>query len=733
MRPVHTISRATELKSRFASFFLLLFASHLLYGQRDSIRSIQPSEIKILRLRPLPEAEFLPDVNGFLLSSGRKTSLIRPDSRLQDLTSNQSRQLFARVPGITFWENDGSGIQTSIASRGLSPNRSWEFNMRQDGADISSDPFGYPEAYYTPPPEAVERIEIIRGAASLAFGPQFGGSVNYCIRKAKASSPIRFSTTQSVGSFGTFNSFQSFSGSAGKFAWTSWFHHRSAEGWRPASRYNTRSGFVSLLYAFRPNLILEANTTLFSMLSQQPGGLTDDAFLSGSVAAARTRNWFSTPWNLGSITLQHEVTENWKYELKLFGNRSERNSVGYVRPANVADTINQAIGAFNPRQVDRDFYRNLGLEFKSLLSWNLAGKTQVLSTGIRSFTGNTRRRQLGTGSSGQSYDLNISGDYGRSLFYESRNLAFFSEQLLRLLPNFLLTPGVRLEYLGNIGEGRFGTKEGETLPQQKKDRVFLLPGISASWKALPELEVYAGYSRAYRPVTFAELTPSAASESIDPALKDAKGYNAEFGIRGKNPLIRYDVNAFYLSYQNRIGLIGNLRTNTGNSFSRGMEAFMEIYPLHLLQTESEKTSGLSFFISGTWMQARYSGWKDSNPLKNLNGKSVEYAPECIVRSGMQLLFRQFSFSATWNYQSEIFTDALNTRTAGANAQTGLLPSFRILDMGTSLSLFSDYQLKFGVNNVLNERYATRRSGGYPGPGILPGLPRNFYLSFSANY
>jgi Fe(3+) dicitrate transport protein len=39
-----------------------------------------------------------------------------------------------------------------------------------------------------------------------------------------------------------------------------------------------------------------------------------------------------------------------------------------------------------------------------------------------------------------------------------------------------------------------------------------------------------------------------------------------------------------------------------------------------------------------------------------------------------------------------------------------------------------YQLRAGINNLTNEVYATRRAGGYPGPGILPGTGRTFYLT-----
>ena len=37
------------------------------------------------------------------------------------------------------------------------------------------------------------------------------------------------------------------------------------------------------------------------------------------------------------------------------------------------------------------------------------------------------------------------------------------------------------------------------------------------------------------------------------------------------------------------------------------------------------------------------------------------------------------------------------------------------------------QIEAGVNNLSNEIYFTRRATGYPGPGIIPSPPRNYYL------
>jgi Fe(3+) dicitrate transport protein len=704
-----------------------------LHAQTDSIRNIQAVEVQIKSKKSLPLAGFLPEVNGLFLAGGRKTSLIRPDNRFADLTSNQSRQLFAKVAGISIWENDGSGVQTSIASRGLSPNRSWEFNVRQDGADISSDPFGYPEAYYTPPPEAIEKIELTRGAASLAFGPQFGGALNYCLKKARAGAPLRFSSTQTLGSFGTFNSFQSFSGSAGKFFWTTWLHHRNARGWRENSRYFTRSGFLSLGYAFRQNLMLEINTTISNMEGQQPGGIADSNLRINASASRRPRNWLATPWNLASISLRHEVTENWKYEVLLFGNLSERNSVGFVNPLTIADTINASTNAYNPRQLDRDYYQSLGMEFRHLIHWGFGGKTHVLSAGIRAFSGSTRRKQLGTGTSGSDYDLSLNSDYRRNLHYLTTNFALYAEQLFRVSNQFSISPGFRLEQIGNQRSGRFGTLAESQMPAESLNRFLFLPGITASWKMLPALELYGNYSGAYRPVTYAEQTPLATTESVDPALKDSKGYNAEIGMRGSAAFFNYDLTAFFLSVQNRIGLLGNVRTNIGDSESKGLEAFAEFCPLRLSGTRNSNAPDFSVFVTATWMKAMYKSWKDDSPGKNLSGKKVEYAPDLSLRSGLQFSYRRFSFSGTWNFQTAVYADALNTETPSANAQAGKLPAFQLFDASATLNLFANHQLKLGVNNLLDARYATRRAGGYPGPGLLPGQARNFYASFSVNF
>jgi Fe(3+) dicitrate transport protein len=120
---------------------------------------------------------------------------------------------------LNIWENDGGGLQLSIGGRGLDPNRTSNFNVRQNGYDISADALGYPESYYTPPLEGIGRIEIVRGAASLQYGTQFGGLINFTMKEPVSDRKFELTARQTGGSFGFYNAFTSISGTTKKLSY----------------------------------------------------------------------------------------------------------------------------------------------------------------------------------------------------------------------------------------------------------------------------------------------------------------------------------------------------------------------------------------------------------------------------------------------------------------------------------------------------------------------------------
>ena len=149
---------------------------------KDSLQWKKLPDITVVGRNSKSDYQQLPEIVGTTIYAGKKNALIVLENVQGNIANNTMRQVLAKVPGIHVWESDPSGIQIGIAARGLSPNRSWEFNVRQNGYDIAADPFGYPEAYYNPQLQAVQRIEIVRGQGALQYGPQFGGMVNYILK-----------------------------------------------------------------------------------------------------------------------------------------------------------------------------------------------------------------------------------------------------------------------------------------------------------------------------------------------------------------------------------------------------------------------------------------------------------------------------------------------------------------------------------------------------------------------
>lgn len=234
---------------------------------------------------------------------------------------------------------------------------------------------------------------------------------------------------------------------------------------------------------------------------------------------------------------------------------------------------------------------------------------------------------------------------------------------------------------------------------------------------------------------FKDLIPSSLFERVDPDISDSKGYNAEFGVRGKWSVLKWDVSAFLLKYDNRFGSLSQTdengafytyRTNIGNSFTKGLEIFVQS------DWFISNKIGLTVFTSTSFMHARYKNAvvKSGSINIRVDGNKVESAPELITRNGATLKYRRISLSALYSYTSETFADALNTVTPPpSTGAVGLVPSYGLLDINASFRILRNIDLRINLNNVTNKQYFTKRPAFYPGPGVWPSEGRNMNASF----
>ncbi|MEP7231617.1 MAG: TonB-dependent receptor [Ginsengibacter sp.] len=704
--------------------------------QKDTLPSKILDSIFISMYYKNAAPKYIAEVAGTNIYSGKKTNQVYLDASRMNLAQNITRTAFAQIPGLTMWDMDGAGLQVNIGSRGTDSHRSIEMNMRQNGYNINSDIFGYPEDHYTPPLQAVQQVQLVRGSAALQFGSQFGGMMNYVMKDADSINALSFESEQTTGSNDFFNSFNSLAGSKNKLSYYAYYDYRRGDGWRNNSNFNYHAYHANLLYKFNTKASLSFQFSRMDYVQQIAGGLTDARFHQNAKQSNRSRNYFNPEINIPALIFKQIITPDTKLEITTNGIFGQRNSVQFITAPSIADTFNTSLGSYNPRQVDRDYYSGVTIEARLLHHYKTGTITSVLAAGLRYSDETTRRRQKGVGTAGSDFDLSLIKPYGIDLRFSTKNYAVFAENLFQLTKRFSFTPGFRYEIINTNLEGKISNASVDVA--YKGNRHFPLFGAGLQYQVNKISQLYGNISQAYRPFLYANVTPADRVDVIDPNLKDSKGYDIDMGYRGHySDILNFDVNVFYLFYGNRVGLISQnrpdgssylLTTNIGDAVTKGMELYAELSLLKSIMQRRTKND-IRIFSSLSYNHARYLNTNVNKSGTNINIKNnhVENVPDWIDKTGLTLQHNNFTTTFQFSYTSKSYNDALNTLSS-TNGITGIIPAYHVWDWSVNWNFRKPFHLSAGVNNFTNEKYFNRRITFYPGPGILPADGRTFYIS-----
>lgn len=683
----------------------------------------------------------LKDVEGTAIFAGKKTEVILLDQSTASLATNNARQIYNQVAGLNIYENDDAGLQLNIGGRGLDPNRTSNFNTRQNGYDISADVLGYPESYYTTPAEALKEIQIIRGAASLQYGTQFGGLVNFKTKDPEQDKKLSLTTRNTLGSFNLFTNFTSLSGTVDKFSYYSYFNYKKGDGFRPNSEFESKNVFGHFGYQFNEKTRLAAEVTYMRYLAQQAGGLTDTMFENDPFQSNRTRNWFQVDWLLYNLKLEHQFSENTNASLSLFGLDASRYAIGFR-----TNRVDQVDDLDAPRDLLKGNFSNYGVEARLVSNYKLRNKKATFLVGAKFYNANNDALQ-GPGSNGIDPNFDLQNDDfpnypNQSAFdFPNLNVALFGEHILYLSDKFSVTPGIRYEYIKTKSEGFFKSfnfdgagnviNEETIIDNRTFDRSLVLLGVGTSYKFSKNAELYGNVSQNYRSVTFSDINIVNPAFSVNPNITDEKGFTTDIGIRGNyKKAVSYDVNVFGLFYNDRIGLILkevdnrpiSERGNVGQARMLGFESLLD-FNLNNIFFNNNKNLSLNYFINSSFINSEYT----SSEENGVEGNKVEFVPELNIKTGLRLGYKNLLGSVQYTYLSDQFTDATNSPDGDISGVNGKIPAYDVLDVSLSYK-YKRYKLETGINNVLDNHYFTRRATGYPGPGIIPSAPRNWYVT-----
>jgi len=265
-----------------------------------------------------------------------------------------------------------------------------------------------------------------------------------------------------------------------------------------------------------------------------------------------------------------------------------------------------------------------------------------------------------------------------------------------------------------------------------RKRNFILAGLGASYKVKNDIEFYFNISENYRSVTFNDISIFNPAYMINPNITDETGSTTDFGLRGiyKN-FLSYDLSAFVLSYNNRIGFVqrvtsdGNVKSERGNVGDARIIGFETLIDFNFRKFFKQKFSNtsLNYFVNFSFIESEYIRSQELG----VTGKKVEFIPDINFKTGAKFGYKNFFLSAQYSFLSDQFTDSSNAVQSNLSGVIGIIPAYEVLDISASFS-FKRFKFETGSNNALNQYFFTRRATGYPGPGIIPASPKTLYFT-----
>ena len=691
------------------------------------------------------QGPFLPPVQGTRINSGKKSAVIDLD-RFPRITNNNYRQALAMTPGLFVSEETSPLL--SLGYRGLNPDRVQFTQVLKDGIPIHADQFGYPEAYYAPPLDTVDRIEFLHGGAALMYGPQPGGSLNYITHRPRLDRPFSFGTINTFGSDQYWSNFTYLDGTIGRIGYYGYFNHRETEGFRE-SNSQVRLNAASI------KLVLDATTDsrwIFTVEGYQerhgePGGLT---FATGTNAlgqeavnynenrdaTSRFFDLFELERFFASLAWEKDFAEKTKLTMTSWGGyyrrfSSRQNGGAFGRLPDVDPLPLPGIGANSTTNQLQEFY-TAGFETRLRHDYDLWGGTHTIAGGFQVYhTYSPRQDRLGQSMNDRGGVL--TGDSDRSTLYAP----FFVENRFHW-GAFSITPGVRFENIWQCVEDNINTSK-------KADNYDFVPlfGLGAEYEIAKKIDIYANVSQSYRPKIFTQAVPTGGNQDVPQDLEESKAWQYELGFRGNLPWLSWDVSGFVLDFDDQIGTValpGGRSTvgNVGRALHYGVEIFSELDLIGLIDSRtsapaapqsaketnpirvarlSEQFGSLSLYASATLLNAEFI----SGPQE---GKTPRYAPDYLLRTGLIHRWRDRSKVAfLGTFVGDSFAD-------DGNSAERRVPAYTVWDLTAEVKVYRDtVTVIAGINNVFDEDYYARITD----TGIDPAYRRNFYAGFSVKF
>ena len=725
----------------------------------------------ILEIQPIVMAqlEIISDANvPFERIPGAATVLDIKSLSLIDPIGTQEALEF--VPGVNGYADDGIGnSRLSIGIRGLNPRRSSRILILEDGVPIQPALYVYPNMYYNPPAERIDRLEVIKGSGAIKYGPQtMGGVINYFTKRPRSDFGGKFNIKAGENSFlSLFSEVGGFGNEKIKPEFQ--FLYKKGDGFRENNGFEQINGTMKISYnkSQDENYYLKFNTN-YENSNATYTGLTQHSFKANpKFNPKKDDNFklFRTAVDLITTKrLSSNLTKSTTAFVSFFDRRWWRENDIFVSQADSASSNPTAQSYYEPINLIR---RGNGKDnFGILRTFYVGGAEQVYSFkdspfGLSKFMSSNSSLELGgriyferfiddkqSGSKTDSRDgiyfIPAASDdeqpiiVGQSHHYETTAFSGFLNEKIEF-EKFTLNTGIRLEA---FEQERVDRLSGSMY--QDKSLIELLPGVGLTTK-FSSTNLFAGIHRGFTPPSSGTLKILNFGGTLDNQglnLEAEKSWNKEVGIRGDYPMFNFEVSGFHVGIENLVAAgRGTAFKNLGKVNTMGLELNLNLLSskvVGLLPDLHFIYAFLNTEIKDGIIKSNVSGTVGSDV--SIQGKKLPYAPAHTLTAGFSKMGEKLSYRLDFRFVDEVFTDFENIIKEDKLGIQGIIPSYNFINISADYKVSEDYRIFLTGKNITDEIYIGSRLHSNPGQpqanlssGILPGPRRQINLGFEYNF
>lgn len=650
--------------------------------------------IEVIRVTGQQISHSYPETGTVVLIDREQIEAIQPLS---------TEDVLRRIPGINIKGEEETSIVSNFGLRGLSASESKSL-LLEDGVPVAPGLFIGNDRYFNPRIQRVDTIEVLKGSASLRYGPStIGGVVNYITKTPDDG--VKLS-----GRLGSFNLKEMTIEAGGRSDDNASFAgvvltHASSDGFMD-------KGYEMTDVMVKAGTELSGRQRIGVKLSYHENdanisyrGIFLDAYTSGERYNPAPDDWYLTDRVAFDLNHEWEISNNATLTTLVYWSDISRDYWRYGVDTAASNTAGRWVYTDTVTGNNRSFER-FGIESRLSISHDIGNWMTVSEFGLRIMTEESDDNQIRATRADDRNGVNL-----RHLQDSATSYAGYAQTRIDITDKLSLTPGIRVE---SYEQKRVILSQNSDTA--KTNNTEFLPGIGATYELTDSAQVYGGIYRAFSPAS----NGVALDGLTDQLLDGERSTNYEIGLRGDNGEWRYEVAAFVMDFSNQV-ITGNSdpnlsQSNGGATSHKGME-FLLGYDFN---------NGWAWDANATWIPT------SKFETGTYAGNRLPYAPKVLANMSLSYQYDKLTAALSAHHRGEQFGTpdnqiAIPTGAAGG-IWGGLLPSYTVLDLTAQYQLTPQLQVFGAVKNLTDEDYISGlRQGIYVGPerSFEMGLRYNF--------